>query len=94
MIIESDLPGSNHEWKWDNRESVRVQSVAKGVQLMIHSAGRTWDCVAVGGLQLAQEMQQESSSPSTPSICISLPLVGNSLGGLYVLARRTIRFSS
>jgi hypothetical protein len=64
------IPGSNlvvlahgrlgNEWKWDNRESVRVP----GVQLMIHSAvsnvGRTWDGVAVGGLQLAQEMQQKS----------------------------------
>ena len=53
---------------------------------MVHSdvstAGRSWGRVAAGGLRLAQQidqvvnkMQQESSSPSTPSICFSLSLV-------------------
>jgi hypothetical protein len=67
------------------------------IHTAISNVGRTWDGVAAGGLRLAQEidqvvdkMQQESSSsssssssPSTPSSCISLSLVGNSLGGLY-----------
>jgi pimeloyl-ACP methyl ester carboxylesterase len=76
------------------QQSLERQSGAKGHQVMIHSAvsnvGRTWDGIAAGGLRLAQEidrvvdeMQQESASPSTSSICISLSLVGNSLGGLY-----------
>jgi hypothetical protein len=76
------------------QQSLERQSVAKGHHVMIHSAvsnvDRTWDGIAAGGLRLAQEIdrvvdeiQQESVSPSTPSICISLSLVGNSLGGLY-----------